>query len=222
MGGCEAHWEVGRRESRGVVMWGGEWQYGRLESSEVVRREGEGGEIRGSGMRCPVVNGEERGQARVRRVRGWGGDVESARVTKPLLNACQAALPKPPPDAGVVHVGSVVSLNRFAAEAAAAGAAGGEKKLMFHQLFDQLDHLDPKLIRRTDRGESPSCPTNTAISSPLPPLHLPYRSSSLSLPFLPPPPASLPLLPPQLSLSVHPLHSPSPHPPPGLPLPRRL
>ncbi|KAL1499142.1 hypothetical protein AB1Y20_013653 [Prymnesium parvum] len=64
----------------------------------------------------------------------------------------EAALPKPPPDAGVVHVGTVVSLNRFAAEAAAKWETNAAKKLMFDQLFEQLDRVNPKLIQRTDRG----------------------------------------------------------------------
>ena len=50
----------------------------------------------------------------------------------------------------------MVSINRFQAEAAAASGGSGtgpnRKKLMFEQLFDQLDGVDPTVIRRRDRG----------------------------------------------------------------------
>ena len=51
------------------------------------------------------------------------------------LKLWEASLPKPPSDAGVVRAGKVVSLNRFAAEAAAAGDTSSGKKLLFEQLF---------------------------------------------------------------------------------------
>jgi len=69
------------------------------------------------------------------------------------LEIWEAALPKPPSDSGVLRAGHVVSLNRFAAEQALqAGGSSAQKKLMFDQLFDQLDDIDPKKIQRTDRG----------------------------------------------------------------------
>ena len=60
------------------------------------------------------------------------------------------ALPKPPSDGGVVRNGKVVSLNRFAAEAAAAGSDDRSKKLMFEQLFVSASGTPTYASRKAD------------------------------------------------------------------------
>ena len=85
-----------------------------------------------------------------------GGAPQPSDGSAPYRPFLQEALPNPPLGAGVIREGKVVSLNRFQAEAAAASGGGGtgpnRKKLMFEQLFDQLDSVDPTVIRRRDRG----------------------------------------------------------------------